>query len=208
MRIVRAQPKIIRIVPAREALQPSTGTPGMKIMRWDYDADIGPQDCKSFTPVKTGDKVTDYQDVRIKGYLSTFGNFDRDGEFVEPGAFIETIQKFTKSPLVMLSDHRNTTANVVGSFDTIREDTKGLYVEGQLSNAQTQEMIGLRAKVAEGHIRTLSMGGRFYYRDDKRAIFKVDLFEGSIVSIPANPLAIFSTRSLTESELKEVSLAA
>ena len=71
-----------------------------------------------------------------------------------------------------------------------------------LSNAP--DNISTRFNVAEGHLRTLSMGGLFHYKEDGRGIFKVDLWEGSLVSIPANPDAIVSTRSLTDDEAKAV----
>ena len=57
-----------------------------------------------------------------------------------------------------------------------------------------------RFKVAEGHLKTLSMGGLFHYKEDGRGIFKVDLWEGSLTPIPANPDATFSVRSLTDDE--------
>ncbi len=205
MRITRPQIKTVRIVRARFT---PTVTAGAKLLRFESVSMLEEHGTKS-TAIKDGDKVVDYQDVRITGYLSTFGNTDRDGDIVEPGAFVETIDRYKSKPLPMLVNHRNDTKSVAGSFTTLREDGKGLYVEGLLSNANSPDMIDLRAKVAEGHIRTMSMGGIFYYRDDGRTIFKVELYEGSLTPIPANPMATFSTRELTEMERKTVqSLAA
>jgi hypothetical protein len=67
-------------------------------------------------------------------------------------------------------------------------------------------MVDIRFKVAEGVLKCLSMGGIFYYREDKRGIFKVALWEGSLTPIPANPDAIVSVRSLTDIEVKKVEL--
>jgi phage head maturation protease len=77
-----------------------------------------------------------------------------------------------------------------------------------LSNSPAEDMKHVRALVAEGHLRTLSMGGRFYYRNDGRGIFKVELYEGSLTPIPANPDATFSTRALTDEEMKTVQFGA
>ena len=174
--------------------------PRQKLLRFDHQMDIGQADAKKFDAVKDADgKVIDYQNVTIKGYLSTFGNSDRDGETVRKGAFKDTIADFMKNP-VMLMDHTNKIQMLVGSFTTMKEDSKGLYVEGQLSNSPSDFMKHVRALVAEGHLRTMSMGGLFFVEGNE--IFKVSLFEGSLVPIPANPQAIISVRECTEHEAK------
>ena len=63
---------------------------------------------------------------------------------------------------------------------------------------------GVAVKVAEGSLRTMSMGGVFHYLEDGRGIFKVSLWEGSLTPIPANQDAIFSVRELTDAEIKKV----
>jgi HK97 family phage prohead protease len=174
-------------------------TPKQKLMRFDAQIDIGTAEGKKFDTIKDGDKIVDYQNVVVRGYLSTFGNKDRDGETVRPGAFKDTIGDFMRNP-VMLADHTNKTQTLVGSFTTVKEDSKGLYVEGLLSNSPTEYMRHIRALVAEGHLKTMSMGGLFFVEGDE--IFKVSLFEGSLVPIPANPQAIISVRECTEHEAK------
>lgn len=184
-----------------------TTKPGLKMSKWESFCDLTGADCKKFVPIKDADgKVIDYSNVTISGYLSTFGNVtasDRDGDVVEAGAFKETIQSFMKNP-VLLMDHWNSVENIAGRFTEVREDGKGLFVTATISDSQTDKMRHVRALVAEGNLKTLSMGGRFSYRDDGRTIFKVDLYEGSLVSIPANPDALFSVRAMTEAEIKEV----
>jgi HK97 family phage prohead protease len=146
--------------------------------------------------------ICDYRSVALKGYLSTFVGttaMDREGDYVEQGAFSDTIKEFANNP-IMLRDHRNVTGDVVGSFTVMREDSKGLYVEAVMSDAP--DVQSLRFKVAEGHLKTLSMGGLFHYKADGRGIFKVDLWEGSITPIPSNPDARFQVRALTDLEKK------
>lgn len=47
-------------------------------------------------------------------------------------------------------------------------------------------------KAMEGHIRTLGMEVLFHYKPDGRGIFRGDLWEGSLIPIPANPDALFA----------------
>lgn len=202
---MRDVPRTVQIVSKRNASPAAKVViekPGRKLARFDASIDISLVDCKRFDLVKDGDRVVDYQNVQVKGYLSTFSGLDRDGETVKAGAFADTIPDFMRNP-VMLADHRNQVANMVGSFSVVREDSKGLYVEGQLCNDDTEFMRHTRALVAEGHLKTMSMGGLFYYEPDGRTIFKVALFEGTLTPIPANPDAIFSVREVTEVEAKQ-----
>jgi len=164
--------------------------------------DVEVPDEKKMQVVKVDDRVVDYVNVSIAGYLSTFKGTtesDRQGDYVDEGAFRETIPKFMQNP-VLLSDHRNQVASLAGNFTKVKEDAKGLRIEAMLSNSP--DNIGARFKVAEGFLKTLSMGGVFHYKEDGRGIFKVDLWEGSLVAIPANPDARFQVRALNDSEKK------
>lgn len=189
---------------------PETKTPDefANVRRWSAAIPFDGQDAKKFTPVKgEGDVITDYRDVEIRGYLSTFKGTtesDRDGDVVEDGAFAETIAEFNKNP-VMLRDHLNMVSHLAGQFTKVKEDKRGLYVEGRLSNAPDTR--DARFKVAEGILKSLSMGGIFYYKEDRRTIFKVKLWEGSLVPIPANQDALFQVRALNDTEKKFIKSA-
>ena len=174
---------------------------GRKIARFDTAMLLSTPGAKAFTEVKDGSRVTDYVDVKLKGYLSTFNGTDRQGDTVKPGAFKDAISTFMRNP-VMLLDHRNSSASVVGRFDVVREDNSGLYVEASLSNSPGETARDTRWKVAEGHLGALSMGGYFHYEQDGRTIYKVDLYEGSIVAIPANQDALFSVRDVDPEHFK------
>lgn len=168
--------------------------------------DMGGQDEKKAKPVTEGGRIVDYQDVTIRGYLSTFNNIteaDREGDYVERGAFKQTIGRFMKNP-VLLVNHQISVASLAGRFVTMFEDEKGLYFEAELSNSPADFMRDTRFKVVEGALRTCSMGGLFHYKEDGRGIFKVDLWEGSLTPVPANPDAVFSVRSLTDQEMKRL----
>lgn len=159
--------------------------------------DVGPRLHKSYEVILDGKRVIDYKDVKIRGYLSTFKHVtesDREGDYVEPGAFKDTISQFMRNP-VLLADHLNKVENLAGRFTKVVEDARGLFVEAELSNSPTPFLKHIRALVAEGHLKTLSMSGRFEYKSDGRGIVKVELLEGSLTPIPANPDALFSVIS-------------
>lgn len=161
-------------------------------------------DAKTFSEVKLDNVIADYRDVRIKGYLSTWadpGNLDRQGEYVLRGAFTQTLKRFNENP-VMLRDHVNMTDFQVGSFTKAIEDDKGLYVEGLLSNSPRVQHV--RFLVAEGHLKTLSIGGLWFFKEDGRGIARAELFEGSLTPIPANPEALVTVRKLNEVEREYV----
>jgi len=173
----------------------------LRVKAWDAVVDMS-WDGKTGMPVRRDpadakSPIIDYQDVAIEGYLSTFAKTtprDRDGDYVMPDAFKETLSAFKLNP-VMLIDHLNKVDHVAGSFEKIGVNEQGLAVRAKFSNAPG--LVDVRFKVAEGHVRTLSMGGIFHYNEDGHGIEKVVLYEGSVCPIPANPDARFMVRSFT-----------
>lgn len=204
MRVLRIKRAVSSIA---DPPPPAPVEKGEKKLRFDARMDLMAEGVKKFEAIqdKETKQVLDYRDVTIKGYLSTFGGTDRDGDTVERGAFSETVKTFMRNP-VLLIDHRNSVEYQAGSFENVREDAKGLYVEARLSNSSSEKMKHVRALVAEGHLKSMSMGGIFYYREDGRTIFKVALFEGSLTPVPANPDALISTRSMTEEDEEKLRL--
>lgn len=198
--IVQREKKAAAPVAAQPAPTPARGA---KRVWFDASLDLSQGDQKTFKVVKdAAGEVLDYRDVTIKGYLSTFQATtpaDRDGDYVVKGAFAQTIPKFMANP-VLLVNHSNNVKDAVGRFTTVREDEAGLYVEATISNSPAEATKDIRFKVAEGILRCLSMGGLFHYEQDGRGIFRVDLWEGSLTPIPANPDAMVSTRALTLAE--------
>ena len=167
-----------------------------KMTAWQTNEALLQDGTKGVAVKDQSNRVVDYSDVMIAGYGSTFANVtakDRDGDTVMPGAFTETIREFKRNP-VMLTDHKNSVANIAGSYTEVVQDDIGLRVVGKVSNAP--ELRAIRFLIMEGHLKTLSMGGVFLYGPDGHTIEKVYLFEISLVAIPANPDAIFQARSL------------
>jgi HK97 family phage prohead protease len=148
--------------------------------------------------------VEDYLNVSVEGLASTFQTTtpaDRDGDYVVPTAFKDTLVEFRKNP-VMLADHTNRIDNLIGSYSKISTTPAGLVVRGDLSNAK--EVRRVRFLVAEGHLKAFSIGGLFYYGADGRAIERVNLYEISMTPVPANPDALFQVRSLGASDVAKL----
>ncbi len=140
-------------------------------------------------------RIIDYKGVTFAGYASTFSHItesDRQGDAMKPGAFRETIKIFMGNP-IMLIDHRNSVENIAGHYTTVREDDKGLWVEGMVSDAP--ELTSVRFHLMEKSLRTLSIGGIWMFEPDGRTISKVHLFEISLVAVPANPDAVIQARA-------------
>jgi HK97 family phage prohead protease len=181
---------------AKEHAQEFSGVnvKGQKLASWEEQTNLRHNSKRSAIKDKDG-VILDYKDVTINGYLSTFENYtqrDRDGDYVRGQAFDKSISRFSNNP-VMLMDHVNDIEHLAGSFTQLQKDGNGLAVVGRVSNAP--ELRKVRFLIAENHLKTLSMGGLFLYGTDGKAIEEVDLWEGSLVPVPANPDARFSVRS-------------
>jgi HK97 family phage prohead protease len=195
---------VIHLPGGIEDVEPEAALPD-SWAHWNATFPVDLVEGKGFTTVRASSTpdapIQDYQNVSIAGRLSMFGSpgkLDRQGEYVQPGAFKDTMKAFMMNP-VMLRDHRNSTDYVAGQFTKAFEDNKGLYVEGALSNAP--DMQSTRFKVAEGSLRGLSIGGLWHYGQDGRGIEKANLVEGSIVPVPAHSQTLFRTRSLNFEDL-------
>jgi HK97 family phage prohead protease len=154
---------------------------------------------------------TENQDIKIgdtidlEGYLSTFGNVDRQGDIVLRGAFAITLSQQSQFPLLL--NHENETNSQCGSFKC-QEDDYGLFFQAKF--LVTEETIHEARLIKAGHLSTCSMGGLFKYKqvldvNNNAYIEEVRLYEGSIVPIPANEKASFiSLKSLLDVEKAQV----
>jgi HK97 family phage prohead protease len=150
-------------------------------------------------PIKEDDVVVDWKDVEFEGYASTFKNVtpeDRIGDYIMPNAFDRWISMFRKNP-VLLCDHDRSTECLMGHFSSVDINQSGLYVVGKVTNSPCDEAVHIRFQLVEGSLKTLSIGGSFFYMDDFKGIEEVDLHEISLVTIPCNPDAMITTRSIS-----------
>lgn len=128
-------------------------------------------------------------------YASVFNNIDRQGEIIEPGAF-KNLGDFARDG-VILTEH-NMRSLPVGLIDTAVQDAKGLRVKGRFHStpeAQACRAV-VRERMAAGKSVKCSIGYQVldYVMDNIGGktvcrIKAVNVFEASIVNLPANPLA-------------------
>lgn len=132
-------------------------------------------------------------DGTFTGYGSVFGVVDSYGEIVAPGAFLESLaaHKAKGTMPALLWQHRS--SEPLGVFTAMEEDSIGLKVSGQIAlktqrGAEAYELLKMKA------ISGLSIG--FIPRDESRdkatgitTLKKVDLWETSLVTFPANDAA-------------------
>ena len=141
-----------------------------------------------------------HEDGTFEGYLSTFNNIDSYGDVIRQGAFKKTLSERESFPLLWQHD----TCEPIGVFDELREDDYGLFVHGVL-NQDTQRGREAYALLRQGALDGLSIGFstvKDSWDGDVRNIQEVRLWEGSLVTFPANDLArVTSVRSRQDFEL-------
>ena len=130
-------------------------------------------------------------DGRFTGYASVFGNQDRQGDVVLPGAFKDTLAQHRGRVPILLA-HR--TDQPIGFGIDAQEDSHGLKVVGEFTlDSDSGRNAYATAKHAAklNHEIGLSIGyaippGGSEFRDDVRYLKAVDLYEYSIALVPAN----------------------
>lgn len=139
----------------------------------------------------------------FSGYGAVFGNVDSYGDVIVKGAFKDTLREWKKRGTTpkMLLQHGGWGSSVedgipVGKWTDMREDDTGLYVEGELFALDTQKGKYIYEGMKSGVLDGLSIGyiaREVAYgkkpEDPARTLKKVDLFEVSIVTFPANDAA-------------------
>lgn len=139
----------------------------------------------------------------IAGYGSIFGNLDRGGDIVAPGAFAESLASGRK--VKMLWNHWSD--EVLGVWDTLVEDEKGLRVEGRIASTAKGNDIAELLKI--GALDSLSIGYRTLeeeFKNGARIIKKAELWEVSVVIFPMNELATIDAVKAADMSKREVEM--
>lgn len=124
----------------------------------------------------------------FSGYASVFGNVDETDDVCVKGCFRDTIAKDGKKRPLLWQHWMN---DPIGSIIDMEEDDKGLFVMGRL-NLGTEKGEEAYALLKAQDIDRMSIGysvNEMDYEGDLRFIKSVRLWEVSLVTIPANPLA-------------------
>lgn len=144
------------------------------------------------------------EDGVFEGYASVFGVVDQGMDVVERGAFAKSLGSGRK--IKMLWQHG--VHDVIGVWDEVREDERGLFVKGRILK-DVQKGREAMALLKAGAIDSMSIGyvakeaveegsGRI------RKLLEVDLYEVSLVTFPMLPDArvtdVKSIRTIREFE--------
>ncbi len=154
-----------------------------------------------------GADVTVTDGTIISGYASLFGKSDQGGDIVEPGAYEASLAKGRQVKMLWQHDP----AQPIGVWDEVREDAKGLWVEGRLLTdvAKGREAASL---IGAGAIDGLSIGYRTVKarKDDKggRLLSELELWEVSLVTFPMLPDARVGAKGDDPAEITMRDLAA
>jgi len=141
--------------------------------------------------------------VNIKGYAST-NDTDRAGDVINKEAWEKGgLENFTNNPIILFNHDYN---KPIGRATSLETDEKGLKITANLSKS-AGDVTNL---VKEGILRAFSVGFRVKDADymesgDGYLIKDAELFEVSVVSVPANQAATFSVAKSfdTQSEYEE-----
>ena len=128
------------------------------------------------------------EDGSFTGLLSVYGVVDEYRDSVEPGAFTKTLEQNGGTvPLLWQHD----TSNPIGTLK-LTDSPEALRAEGNLVLTVPQARI-VYDLLKAGVVRGLSIGFKSVQdavENGIRKLKEIRLFEGSLVTIPANPAAL------------------
>jgi len=179
-------------------------------------ADLNFMEYKFVKPQKTQLKIVDIEneDGYIEGYASVFGNVDYDGEVIEKGAFTKTLLEGLPGRRIKLVDFHNAWLDsdyIIGVVEEANEDEHGLWFKARFSSVRRAQDV--RTKIKEGILEALSIGyevvkDRFDREAGIRYLTELKLFEISVVSWGANPLATINNGKSFNSQLRRLAWSA
>jgi len=148
-------------------------------------------------------KVRDYafelkeitEEGEYSGYASVYDVVDAYREVVAPGAFEKSLKKWQGKGRLPPVLWQHMSQQPVGVHTLMREDQKGLYVEGKLLVKEIDKAREARALMKAKAVGGQSIGYNVivdeYNKETQLLTLKeVDLWEVSIVTFPANEAAV------------------
>ena len=122
--------------------------------------------------------------LMIQGYASLWGVADLNGDVVARGAFADSLKRTGAGGVRMLHQHESRA--VIGVWDEIVEDGRGLFVRGRIADWSAEARYA-QALSRAGALDGLSIGFRAAKarRDGRlRVLSGVELWEVSLVTFP------------------------
>lgn len=157
------------------------------------------KDCELELKVASGDGPG-----TLEGYAAVFGNVDRAGEVIVPGAFAGSLEDF-KSAGFLCNGHN--WKEELGTIVDAKEDETGLFVKAEFFSTPDAQQV--RARLAEKQARGRRQGMSIGYRvksaekrNGVRYLAEIDVMEASVVTVPANPQAHVSAIKASDPELE------
>ncbi len=149
-----------------------------------------------------GDVSTVGETGIIRGYASLFGVPDQGGDVVARGAFTASLERLRAERREVKFLWQHDPARPIGVWDSVREDARGLFVEGRILADVTLGADAI-ALMKAGAIDGLSIGYRTVRAEANRqtggrTLTEVELWEVSLVTFPMLPSARASLTPSTE----------
>lgn len=127
----------------------------------------------------------------VAGYVSTFGKVDHAEDVILPGAFDATLSSGRKTRFLYM--HRQD--QVIGAPIELKTDQKGLF--GRFRISKTQLGGDVHTLLKDGALDSFSIGFitrlADYDPEGVRLLKQIDLYESSIVAMPANEDALVTS---------------
>ena len=129
------------------------------------------------------------EDGLFSGYASVFEEIDSYRDIVKRGAFEKTLAESESKGRAVPILWQHDAAKPIGVYTELKEDERGLYVEGQLNMdvQQAREALSLLKQKALSGI-SIGYNSVRYDTDVKsgvRRLYELKLFEASLVTFPA-----------------------
>lgn len=163
---------------------------------------------EGFLELKNIDAQSNVKDVDVKsrtitGYFSVFSNTDLDNDIIEKGAFTKSISE-RSNDVRFLYNHNWEKPLDRGSINLkLYEDSYGLKFESKIPDGLTYGndlMILYESGIVDSHSIGFQTIKSHKGSDGVRMLRELKLFEGSAVTMPANPLAKLTS---VKSSIKE-----
>jgi hypothetical protein len=132
--------------------------------------------------VKAGKQVGTFT-----GLAAAYGVQDSQGDTIAPGAFAKSIAAHNTVPILW----QHESDNPIG-FGTLTDGPRGLTINGELDLDITEGRTAYSA-IKKGYVKGLSIGYgvvKQAYEQGVRKLLEITLWEVSIATFPANPLAL------------------
>lgn len=157
---------------------------------------------KYFEVVAELKAVGDGSTGEFEGYGSFFGNANSYDDVVAKGAFVDSLK--SKMPALLW---QHSARAPIGVYTEAREDDRGLFVKGQL-NLDVQQGKEAYALLKQGALKGMSIGFNTLIDEVNketgvRTIKKIDLWEVSLVTFPANDKANVTTVKSAPGTIRE-----